>query len=41
MVAIADSFRVRWERGRERREIAELEHLAALFLSLFGGHAVR
>src|SRR5689334_8121436 len=34
MVLIADSFRLLWERDRERREIAELEEHAAMLLRL-------
>jgi hypothetical protein len=41
MVA-AEHFRARWEAERERREIAELEELAAMLLGLFGrGAALR
>ena len=35
MVAISETFRRRWEREREGREIAELELLAALLMALF------
>ena len=35
MVAMTDSFRDRWERERERREIAELEALASWLLALY------
>jgi hypothetical protein len=37
MVAMSDSFRARWERERERREIEELERFAALLLALWAG----
>jgi hypothetical protein len=35
MVAMTEEFRARWEANRERREIAELEELARLLLTLF------
>jgi hypothetical protein len=35
MVAMSDTFRARWERDRERREIEELEQFAALLIVLW------
>ncbi len=36
MVAIAESFWSQWERSREKRELLELEQLAAWLVTLYG-----
>jgi hypothetical protein len=36
MVVISEKFEQVWERERERREIAELERIAAMLILRFG-----
>jgi hypothetical protein len=38
MVVISEKFEQAWERERERREIAELERIAAMLILRFGTH---
>jgi len=39
MVAISGRFRRRWYQEREKRDVAELERLAAWLIALYGGRA--